>query len=256
MTDLLALAPSFAKGIAAVLAALILFVGSVYLLLSAVFGLRMAYLVVAVSFFGWMILFSTIWVFQPTIVGVRNVVPHQGPRGTEAHWQVFAAGSDGLQTRYAETAKFPGPPWDPLPANPPKTLKSSSDNAKAAIQKYLVAVAEQQFERQGKRVCDPTQPLETNCVTLDPTTFSVEDFAFATSGHTHLVAAHGFFAAGGREVTVYAYHDSGNVPVYSWSFLGASLFGFIIHVPFLDRAERRRKAILTGGTAPPWYGPA
>ena len=24
----------------------------------------------------------------------------------------------------------------------------------------------------------------------------------------------------------------------------------------LDRAERKRKALLTGGTAPPWYGPA
>jgi len=32
--------------------------------------------------------------------------------------------------------------------------------------------------------------------------------------------------------------------------------GLAIHVPFLDRAERTRKQILTGGTAPPWYGPA
>jgi hypothetical protein len=55
---------------------------------------------------------------------------------------------------------------------------------------------------------------------------------------------------------VFAYHDRGNVPVYSWAFFGASVLGFIVHVPFLDRAERRRKAILTGGTAPPWYGPA
>ena len=35
-----------------------------------------------------------------------------------------------------------------------------------------------------------------------------------------------------------------------------SLVLFLIHLPFLDRAERKRKAILTGGTAPPWYGPA
>ena len=62
MTGFLGLAPTFAKGIIAVVAALILFVGSVYLVLSAVFGLRMAYLVVAVSFFGWMLIFASIWV--------------------------------------------------------------------------------------------------------------------------------------------------------------------------------------------------
>jgi hypothetical protein len=31
---------------------------------------------------------------------------------------------------------------------------------------------------------------------------------------------------------------------------------FVIHLPLLDRAERSRKAFLTGGATPPWYGPA
>ena len=69
-----------------------------------------------------------------------------------------------------------------------------------------------------------------------------------------LIAA--FFSAGGPQITVFAYHDPGNVPVYSWSFLIASLLGFAVHLPLLDRAEKKRKAILTGGTAAPWYGPA
>jgi hypothetical protein len=248
----LALAPTFAKGVVAVLAAVILFVGSVYVILSAIFGLRMAYLVLAVSFFGWMILYSTIWVFQPTIFGVANVKPHQGPRGTEPHWRVFAAGIGPIATKFSETSKYPGGPWEPTTAK----TQSGAQNAKPAIQNYLAVQAEQQFENQGKKVCDPSEPLETNCVTVDPTTFAVEDFMFATSGHTSLVAAHAFFQAGGPEVTVFAYHDPGNVPVYSWSFFGASIVGFLIHLPFLDRAERKRKAILTGGTAPPWYGPA
>jgi hypothetical protein len=55
---------------------------------------------------------------------------------------------------------------------------------------------------------------------------------------------------------LFASHQKGNVPIYSVSFLIASILGFVVHVPLLDRAERRRKAILTGGTAPPWYGPA
>ena len=39
-------------------------------------------------------------------------------------------------------------------------------------------------------------------------------------------------------------------------FLIGSTLLFCAHLPFLDRAERTRKEILTGGTAPPWYGPA
>jgi hypothetical protein len=253
MTEVLALAPTFIKGVVTVVAAFILFVGSVYLLLTAVFGLRMAYLVLAVSLFAWMILFSLIWVIgQPPILGVQGTLPNLGPRGTEPHWQVFAAGTQQLATRFPQTTSYPEAPWKLSTA----ATKSTADNAKAAIQKYLAARAQEQFEKQGHKVCDPAEPLETDCITLDPATFSVEDIAFAKSGQTDLVAAHSFFQAGGPEITVYAYFDSGNVNVYSWAFFLASIVGFAIHLPFLDRAEKKRKAILTGGTAAPWYGPA
>ena len=39
-------------------------------------------------------------------------------------------------------------------------------------------------------------------------------------------------------------------------FVIGSVVGLALHVPLLDRAEKKRKDILTGGTAPPWYGPA
>jgi hypothetical protein len=46
------------------------------------------------------------------------------------------------------------------------------------------------------------------------------------------------------------------VPHYSLMFLVASIVLFALHLPLLDRAEKSRKAFLTGGTAPAWYGPA
>ena len=52
------------------------------------------------------------------------------------------------------------------------------------------------------------------------------------------------------------YHDEGSVPKYSYMFLVGSVILFAIHLPLLDRAERKRKDFLTGGAAPPWYGPA
>ena len=57
-------------------------------------------------------------------------------------------------------------------------------------------------------------------------------------------------------MTVFTYHDSGNIPIYSYIFLGASIILFLVHIPFLDRAERKRKAVLTGGKAPEFRGPA
>lgn len=241
MTQFIALAPTFGKGIAVVVAAFILFLGSVYVLLTAIFGIRMGYLVLAVSFFGWMIILSAMWTFgQPKVLGVTGLLPNLGPRGTEAHWQVFAAGTGTIDTKYPQTATFPGQGW--LPPN--TDSKSSVDTAKTSIQKYLAEQAKEDLAKQGKNV------------EFDPATFVVQDVAFSTSGRTHLVAAHAFYTAGGPEITVFAYHDSGNVPVYSFAFLGASVLGFAIHLPFLDRAEKKRKAILTGGTAPPWFGPA
>ena len=44
-------------------------------------------------------------------------------------------------------------------------------------------------------------------------------------------------------------------PRYSYMFLVGSVILFVIHLPLLDTAERKRKEFLTG-SAPPWYGPA
>jgi hypothetical protein len=253
MTHLLALAPTFWKGIVVVACSFVLFVGSVYLLLTAVFGMRMGYLVLAVSFFAWMIVFSMIWTFgQPAILGVVGTPKNEGPRGTEPHWQVFAAGTGAMQSKFAGTEQYPTGIW-----HQPNGAKT--DTVVTAMQQYMMTQAALQFEKQGKKVCQPLgiPPTSTDCIFVDPTTFSVVDIEFATAKNgTHLAAGHTYFTAGGPQITVYAYHDSGNVQAYSWAFLLASIFGFGIHLPFLDRAEKRRKAILTGGTAPPWFGPA
>jgi hypothetical protein len=256
MHGLLADAPIFWKGIVVVLCAIILFIGSIYVLLSAVFGLRMGYLVLAVSFFGWMILLSLLWTLgQPKILGVTGTLPNLGPRGTEKHWQVFAASTGLVQSkRFTVTTTYPTGPWHD--AN--STEKPSVASVTSAMQKYLAQQAQNQLERKGQKICDPEAEPTRNqtCITLDPTTFVIDDVKFTRENHTSVVGAHGFFIQGGPEVTLFAFRDSGNLPVYSISFLLASIVGFAIHVPFLDRAERKRKEILTGGTAPPWFGPA
>ena len=224
-------------GYLTIVMAFVVFVGSIYLILAAVFGVRMGYLVLAVAFFGWMILFSAIWVFGTGAPNSKIL----GPRGSDPHWQPIAAGVTVTSARYPSISQYPGGPWKTLGPG----VASSVQSVQTSIQAYLA---------NKENVAQGIEQTATNAFLT--TDFTVEDVRFATSGKVSLAAATAFYNNGGPKLTVLAYHDSGDVPVYSWAFLGASIFGFLIHLPFLDRAERRRKAVLTGGARPPWYGPA
>ncbi len=219
-----------------------LFVGSVLLLLSAVFGRRMGYLVLASAFFGWMLLLSALWAFGFWSQGTQTPT-NLGPRGVEPAWVVEAAGIQPRPPRDA-FASYPDPATWRAPGTNERDA-ASVQSVEGAIQSYLATLANEE------RGVEPFAPDA-----LQTTDFGVQDIRFATDGKVSLAAAHAYYRGGGPLLTVYLRHDSGSVPVYSWIFLIGSLIGLAVHVPLLDRAERRRKEILTGGTAPPWYGPA
>jgi hypothetical protein len=225
----------FAKGVGAVVAGVVIFFGSIYLLLAAVFGRLMGYLVTAVSFFGFMIIMSIIFV-----IGVPGSTPvNQGPRGVEPNWAPVAAGEEISSPRFPVVAEYPEGPW----REPTGELTEEVEGVTGAIQEFLAERASEEVE---------LQPGEE----ISPTKFIVQNVRFAEVDGAMLGAAQAFFSDGGPVVEVFAVFDEGNVPLPSWLFLGASILGFIAHLPFLDRAERKRKEILTGGTAPPWLGPA
>jgi hypothetical protein len=248
MLRALALSDTFWKGIAVTVAALILFVGSVYVILSAVFGLRMGYLVLAVSLFGWMIILSGLWVFGATFFGAGTPV-NQGPRGTEPHWRVFAAGTSEVQSStFPETSSWPDSPWREQTA----ATTSSADTVATTIQDYMAAQANNELGASPAPAGE-----DATSFAAEPDDFVVQDIRFATaSDGTFLSSGVSFYSQGGPAVVVFLYHDRGNVPAYSWAFFLGSIFLFGVHLPFLDRAEKKRKDILTGGAAPPWYGPA
>jgi hypothetical protein len=226
--------------------AFVLFVGSIYLLLAAVFGRRMGYLVLAVAFFGWMLIFSSIWAWGLFSQGPTTKT-NLGPRGTEPHWQALGAGVQVASPRYPVVSKYPGPPWVAPHQPDPKTGEedpraTSVATVTTAVQDFLADETNRQLKDSGQTVL--------------PTDFTVSDIRFATAGHTSLAAARAVFNGGGPSLVVFAYHDSGSVPIYSYAFFIASALGLAIHLPFLDRAERKRKAVLTGGKQPPFLGPA
>jgi hypothetical protein len=233
------------KGAGVTVMGFVLFVGSVYLLLSAVFGRWMGYLVLVIAFSGWMILQSALWLFGFKSQGPETPV-NLGPRGAEPAWVVLSAGETPGAPDFSEFEAYPEGPWF-VPSQENPRLASSVLSVSGAATSFL---AEQANRELGIGHEDPNA--------LTGVQFTVDDVRFATAedGRTNLAVVEAHFTGGGPKVILSMYHDSGSVPRYSIMFLGGSILLFAIHVPLLDRAERRRKEFLTGGTAPAWYGPA
>jgi hypothetical protein len=230
------------KGGLTTIMAFVLFVGSVLLMLSFVFGRRMGYLVLAVSFFGWMILLSAIWTFGFYSQGIETPV-NLGPRGAEPAWVIEAAGTDP-EPVYEVFDRYPdGEGW-----REPGENDNDTSSIQAVTSSAQALLAERANEDLGLAEHDP--------LALQTTDFVVENVQFATDEDVSLAAAEGYFTGGGPLLKLYMRHDSGSVNRYSWMFLIGSVVGLAVHLPLLDIAERKRKDILTGGTAPPWYGPA
>ncbi len=231
------------KGVLVVVTAFTLFVGSILLLLSAVFGRKMGYLVLAVSFFGWMAIFSSLWTFGFFSQGTTTPVD-LGPRGSEPAWVPLAAGENIASFAYDQFKNYPdGSEWKVPGTN--ETIQSSVQSVSTSVAAFLAKEANTKL---GKGPFDPGA--------LQTTDFTVSNIRFASAGKVSLAAAEANYNGGGPILTVYLYHDSGSVIRYSWMFLIGSILGLLIHLPLLDRAEKKRKEILTGGSAPPWYGPA
>jgi hypothetical protein len=236
---------TIAKGAGVVVMAFILFVGSVYLLLSAVFGRWMGYLVLMVAFSGWMVIMSSLWLFGFWSQGLSTPT-NLGPRGSEPAWVVLEASTNQTSAKYRQFEKYPTAPWKPANQNDEKQA-ADLQQASSEVQTFLADELNAQ-----KRI----DPNAANAFTSQQFTVDSVDFATAEDGKTPLAVATAHFNGGGPLWTVSMYHDSGSVPRYSYMFLAGSILLFGIHLPLLDRAEKKRKEFLTGGSAPAWFGPA
>jgi hypothetical protein len=235
--ELLALTRTNVEGVLVVVSGFVLFGGSVWLLLSAVFGVRMGYLVAATGLFAFMIILSALWVF-----GAPGTPRFLGPKGELPAWIALEAGPDLTSSTFPVLERYPGDPWVTAQEDP--SLAPEVEAASLGMQEFLAEEANAELRRQ--QIQGEVAPEE----------FQIVDLEFTEEDGTPLAAARAFASGGGPEVEVFAYKDPGNEPVPSYIFLAASVIGFVAHLPFLDRAERRRKDVLTGGRQPPWRGPA
>jgi hypothetical protein len=227
------------KGAGVTIMGFTLFIFSVYLLLTAIFGRWLGFLVLAVSFSGWMVLQSALWLFGFWSQGMETPT-NLGPRGAEPAWVALEAAVDETSPRYEAFTSWPGDPWAV-----PESDNADVQSASGAVTDFL---AEQTNEELGLAETEPTA--------IQGSQFSIDSIRFAEDEGTKLAVVQSHYTGGGPLWTVSLYYDSGSVPRYSYMFLGGSIVAFAIFLPLLDRAERKRKEFLTGGGAPAWYGPA
>ena len=216
-----------------------LFIFSVYVMLTAIFGRWLGFLVLMVSFSGWMVLQSALWLFGFWSQGLETPT-NLGPRGSEPAWVALEAAVDETSTRYEAYASWPGDPW-----SVPEADNADVQSASGAVTSFL---AEQTNEELGLEETDPTA--------IQSSQFAIDSIRFAEDQGTKLAVVQSHFSGGGPLWTVSLYFDGGSVPRYSYMFLAGSVVLFVAFLPLLDRAERKRKEFLTGGGAPAWYGPA
>jgi hypothetical protein len=236
--EILALTRTNIEGTLVVVAAMVIFAGSVFLLLSAIFGLRMGYLLAATGFFAFMLILSALWVF-----GAPGTPRYLGPKGELPAWIPLAAGQELTSPTYpAVLERYPDDPWTSPEEDP--SLTAEVEASTLAMQEFLAEEAQAELSR---------EQIEGE---VTPEDFEITNLEFVTVEGTPLSMATAFASGGGPQVTVVAYKDTGNEPLPSYLFLAGSVIGFAVHLPFLDRAERRRKEILTGGEQAPWRGPA
>ncbi len=184
-----------------------------------------------------MVVLSALWAF-----GAPGTPAFLGPKGELPHWVAVGAGVELTSSTYPVLDEYPGGPWTGAEDDP--ELSAEVEAASLTFQDFLAERANEQLERAG---------IEGEVGSDD---FRIEELRFTTVEGTDLSAARGFATTGGPEVIVFGFKDKGNEPLPSYLFLAGSILGFAAHLPFLDRAERRRREIITGGEQAPWRGPA
>ena len=121
---------TFVEGIAAVVSAVIVFCGSVWLLLSMVLGPRLAYFVTASVTLGFLLIMGVVWSLSPL-----------GPVGTTPEWKPLAIGVEGQQLDAGPAEGYPdGGGWREVDTNDEGEITQAAELGSASTEFLEVAI--------------------------------------------------------------------------------------------------------------------
>jgi hypothetical protein len=239
--------------VAVVLTAALIFIGTIYFILSTLFGWRRAYYVTVVSLMGFMMIISLVW-----LIGIPGTGPGFGPRGREPEWIPFLPTSEFAADFSDEIKAFPDG-WD-APGkkyfgNPDKKQTGAIDSVgeidsiKGLIEPALAGYFQQHPDLKGsvdpndynfRRELPPDQEAK---LTPEEKAVPVAIIRFKDAGKGRLVFGATIPASDKHpQITVFAFRDKGTVFLPSLYFLVTALFLFALHLWLLARDEIRQRA--------------
>ena len=245
---------SGAAAVAVVLTSVTIFMGTIYYLLTTLFGWRRAYYIVMVSLTSFLILLSLVW-----LVGAPGTVPGTGPRGREPVWVPFLPTSEFAADFRSEIASFPDG-WD-APGkkyfgNSDKKLtgaleaKGEIDTIKALIKPALAGYFQQRSETGASIREDDYDfrlqgtPAQEAKLTDVEKAVPIATIRFKDAGAGRLLFGVTIPGVTGKhpEVTVFAMRDKGTIFIPALYALLLSLALFSSHLWLLARDEIKQKA--------------
>jgi hypothetical protein len=207
---------TFIEGISAVLAGIIVFCGSVWLLLTMLMGGRLAYFVTASVALGFVLIMGIVWSLPAT-----NPL---GPVGKLPEWDPMAIGTDASDLNFAAASQYPGGPWRAVDQQDDAELAKAAELGTAATDLLAAAI------EQG-RVPDAA----------DDNTPNAETVRLVEQGGTEYGAVRIEPPEGGQAPSVIALlrYDPGN-PLGQARMITAGTFLLLVaHLVALARSEKR-----------------
>lgn len=212
---------TFVEGVAATASAIIVFIGSGFLLMTMVMGARLAYFVTATVTLSFLLMMGVVWSLSPL-----------GPVGDLPDWDRVGIGASAQETGFGPASAYPESPWRPVNEEDEAETTQVGELANAAGSVLEDAISEGQIgtlaqASDGVINDDRTRLLEQDGDLFGAVTFEPVEGSEATG-----------------EVVVVMEFDPGNPlgPARTMTVGVAALF--VLHLWGLSRQEKRvrRKA--------------
>lgn len=215
---------TFLTGAAAFISAILIFCGSVWLLLTMVLGARLAYFISATITLAFVLIMGVVWAFT-------NKISPLGPVGELPSWSPVSIGSDVSEFGYPEGEWFVANENDDEQSLRATEFESEAgDYLETAIEEEAEGV---EFEALSDAVVNSD---ETRLIEVDGDLYGGTVFE---PGETALEGAEGDGPP--DPVFVFMSFDPGNpLSKARYIFLG-TLILFVLHMFGLSRAERKTK---------------
>lgn len=223
----------FIEGIAAVVSGLIVFVGSVWLLLTVLMGARLGYFVTASVTLGFIFIMTLVWSYGTPL----------GPVGQMPEWNGVDLNESAAQLEFGPAAQYPEDPWEVPDEDDQEALTKAAELESAAVD-YLadaitekkggefLAEADAQVEGDSARLYSEGED-EYGALTLVASSSAIEKANEADPDQS--------FTPKDATMVVVMKYDPGNPLGKARLIAGGTFIVFALHLFGLSRAERKVK---------------